>query len=248
MKLLILDAAFRDLTQTVPLKDVAAVRLGRQRSPKNHFGPTMRPYLRAANVTWHGIDLHDVKEMNFTPGEAEIYQLQPGDVLLAEASGSASEVGKPVIWRGEIEGCCFQNTLIRVRSQGSRPDYLRLIFLRAALLGQFAQAAPGVGIHHLGSSRLANWPIPLCSNDDQATLVADVERRFSLVDALQDHLRKVRQEADSLRRAILSQAFSGELVPQHPSDEAASVLLERIATERSVTPKPTRTREEGTPA
>jgi len=57
----------------------------------------MRPYLRAANVTWSGLELSDVKEMNFTEAESETYELRPGDVLVAEASGSASEVGKPAI-------------------------------------------------------------------------------------------------------------------------------------------------------
>jgi type I restriction enzyme, S subunit len=35
-----------------PLSMVAEVRLGRQRSPKNHLGDSMRPYVRAANVGW----------------------------------------------------------------------------------------------------------------------------------------------------------------------------------------------------
>jgi type I restriction enzyme S subunit len=47
----------------------------------------MRPYMRAANVTWNGLDLSDVKEMNFDPDEAMRFELQPGDLLLAEASG-----------------------------------------------------------------------------------------------------------------------------------------------------------------
>jgi type I restriction enzyme S subunit len=103
---------------TVRLDDIAEVRLGRQRSPKNHTGKQMRRYLRAANVTWNGIDTSDVKEMNFTDDEVETYRLRESDVLLSEASGSAKEVGKPGIWRGELDGdICFQNTLIRVRPE-----------------------------------------------------------------------------------------------------------------------------------
>src|SRR5438105_1410381 len=94
------------------LDAVAEVRLGRQRSPKNHVGTRMRPYLRAANVTWAGLDLSDVNEMHFTENESVTFELRPGDVLVAEASGSASEVGKPAIWRDQIPNCCFQNTLL----------------------------------------------------------------------------------------------------------------------------------------
>src|SRR5690242_19856876 len=89
------------------LQDVADVRLGRQRSPKNHSGPNMRPYLLAANVAWSGLSLNDVKEMNFSREEAERYQLREGDVLVSEASGSIGEVGKPAVWRGQIADCCF---------------------------------------------------------------------------------------------------------------------------------------------
>ena len=40
----------------------------------------------------------------------------------------------------------------------------------------------------------------------------------------------------ALRRSVLERAFRGELVPQDPSDEPASVLLDRIRAERAATP------------
>src|ERR1700722_17982699 len=84
------------------LSDIAEVRLGRQRSPKNHIGDQMRPYLRAANVGWSGLLLDDVKKMNFTDAEMKTYRLLPGDIVLSEASGSPGEVGKPALWNAEI--------------------------------------------------------------------------------------------------------------------------------------------------
>ena len=38
---------------------------------------------------------------------------------------------------------------------------------------------------------------------------------------------------DKLTQSILAKAFRGELVPQDPNDEPASVLLERIKVERT---------------
>jgi type I restriction enzyme S subunit len=239
---IVLGYSFARFVDHVPLDDVAEVRLGRQRSPKNHKGPNMTPYLRAANVTWAGLDLSDVKSMHFTPSEVVTYQLRPGDVLLSEASGSAGEVGKPAIWRGELATCCFQNTLIRVRTRAPLPEFLRLVFLHAALVGKFARAAPGVGIHHLGASRLAEWPIPVATEQEQRELIAEIEQQLSLIDNLRAAVEAAQKRSAALRRAILERAFRGELVPQDPDDEPASVLLERIRAERAAASKPTRRR------
>jgi type I restriction enzyme S subunit len=231
------------------LDEVAEVRLGRQRSPKHHFGSRMRPYLRAANVTWSGLDLHDVKEMNFTEQESATYELRAGDVVVAEASGSAEEVGKPALWRGEIDGCCFRNTLVRVRSRGVLPDYLRYFLFTEAWSGRTGRSSPGVGIHHIGAARLSAWPIPVPPLPEQRRVVAAIEEHLSRIEALEnavEHLvgrfERGRGRIGALRRAILARAFRGELVPQDPNDEPASVLLERIAAKRAASATATRSR------
>jgi len=40
--------------------------------------------------------------------------------------------------------------------------------------------------------------------------------------------KKAKVYTDKLQQSILSKVFRGELVPQDPNDEPASVLLERI--------------------
>jgi|GEM_PF-3126935 len=54
--------------------------------------------------------------------------------------------------------------------------------------------------------------------------------------------------ADALDRSTLTRAFRGELVPQDPADEPASVLLDRIRAERAAAPaKARRTSRKATP-
>lgn len=220
----------------VRLDEVAEVRLGRQRSPDRAKGEHMRPYMRAANVTWNGISLEDVKEMDFSPREFVSYELREGDILLSEASGSASEVGKPVLWRNEVDGCCFQNTLIRVRSRGPDPEYLHLHFLADARLGKFAAAGKGVGINHLGADRMSSWPTALPPLNEQRRIVAKLE-------SLQARSRRAREALDAvppllekLRQSILAAAFRGDLTKdwraKHRDVEPASELLKRIRVER----------------
>lgn len=197
-----------------PLSEVAEVRLGRQRAPKNHHGDSMRPYLRAANVTWSGLSLHDVKSMNFTDEELVTYRLEPGDIVLSEASGSPGEVGKPAIWSGEIADCAFQNTLIRVRPREHEPRFLLHYFRYQALIGRFVEHSRGVGIHHLGRARLAMWRTPVPPIREQRRIVEILEDQLSRLDAAAEGLLKTRKRIYSLERSALDTHFAkGRLVP-----------------------------------
>lgn len=192
----------------------------------------MRPYLRAANVTWRGLQLSDVKEMDFTEQESATYELRVGDLLLAEASGSPGEVGKPAQYNGEIEGCCFQNTLLRVRlPDGLSPNFYEHFFREQALNGRFAAGSRGVGIHHLGAAALSDWQVPVPPVAEQDRIVAAIEEAFSKLDAGEVGLRIVRRLLKRLRDAIFAAAVEGRLVDQNPIDTPATKLLADLGVE-----------------
>ncbi|EXI69660.1 MAG: Type I restriction enzyme EcoKI specificity protein [Candidatus Accumulibacter adjunctus] len=194
--------------QSVPLREVADVQLGQQRAPVHAADANPIPYVRAANVSWQGLDLSDVKSMGF-PNAAR-YRLAYGDILLAEASGSANEVGKPAIWRDEIPGACYQKTLIRVRCQPDRLnfEFAYYFFLHAALSGQFARLAPGVGILHLTAERMLVWPTVAPTLRIQAVVVAEVDRRLSIVREVEAEVDANLMRAQALRQAVLAKAFA----------------------------------------
>lgn len=209
-----LQGATHDLPDSVQMTlcDIADVRLGRQRSPKNHSGTRMRPYLRAANVGWDALRLDDVKWMQFSEVESKNYELRSGDILLTEASGSASEVGKSAVYRGEVVNACFQNTLLRVRCRaGVQSEFVQKYLLAEARLGRFVAESRGVGIHHLGRARLARWPISLPPVDRQDAAVARMGEAVEAVARMREATRLSSSRGRVLRRALLSVAFSGRL-------------------------------------
>ena len=63
-------------------------------------------------------------------------------------------------------------------------------------------------------------------------IVRRVGALFKKADEIEGRYKKVKAFVDKLTQSILAKAFRGELVPQDPTDEPASKLLERIRSER----------------
>lgn len=226
----ILHTALAPLDRIRRLGDVAETQLGKMLSAKARTGVGARPYLRNKNVQWGRIDLGDVLEMDFSERDAQKFSLQLGDVLVCEGG----EVGRSAIWRGGIEGCCYQKALHRVRvGDDLLSEYLVHVMRWIADREAFDPYVTGSTIKHLPQEDLRLIPIPAPTIAEQQRIVATVEEQLSLVDATLAAVESAKRRSAALRRSILERAFRGELVPQDPSDEPASVLLERIAAERA---------------
>lgn len=210
------------------------VRLGRQRAPQHHSGDHMRSYLRVANVYEDRLDLSDVMQMNFTPQEFETYELRFGDILLNEGQ-SPELVGRPAMFRGEIPNCCYQKTLIRFRAHhGIRPEFALLVFRAYLHTGRFRRSANiTTSIAHLAAERFIKIEFPVPGQKEQAEIVEQVTQKLSVLAQLERELTAQRVAAEGLRQSVFGAAFAGEIVPQDPTDEPASLLLKRIAAEHS---------------
>lgn len=68
---------------------------------------------------------------------------------------------------------------------------------------------------------------------EQKEIALRVERQVKLINALQIRVLSDLSTITTLDQSILAKAFRGELVPQDPNDEPASVLLERIRAEKA---------------
>jgi type I restriction enzyme S subunit len=208
--------------------DVGEVRVGRQRSPQHERGEHPTPYLRAANITADGLDLADVLRMDFTPDERRVYELLPGDLVLAEASGSPVHVGRPALWRAEIPGCCYQNTVIRFRPVAASAEYALLVFRHFVESGEFGRVARGVGIQHLGASRFSAMPFPLPPKAEQERIVAEAGARLAASHTQRRAVEASLARFHAMRLEIWTAAISGRLVSQNPKDEPAEALLARL--------------------
>ena len=103
------------------------------------------------------------------------------------------------------------------------PAYGRRELVRAA----YGAGKPGLNLDNLRELLIAVPPLT-----EQCRIVTEVERRLSVIEEVGMQIEANLKRAERLRQAILKRAFEGKLVPQDPTDEPASVLLERIRAER----------------
>lgn len=98
------------------------------------------------------------------------------------------------------------------------------------------------GTKRLESGVILNIAIPVAPSTEQREIVRRIESAFDKIDRLAGEAKRALALVGRLDEAVLAKAFRGELVPQDPNDEPASVLLERIRAERAAAPKPKRGR------
>lgn len=84
----------------------------------------------------------------------------------------------------------------------------------------------------LNKSRVQALSIPVAPIDEQVELVKRLALLLDRVQAAEGSVMENLERAAMLDRAVLAEAFRGELVSQDPNDEPALALLERIRAAR----------------
>ncbi|MCV0394845.1 MAG: restriction endonuclease subunit S [Rhizobiaceae bacterium] len=230
------------------LGSIGNVTGGLTKNAKRRLLPLRAKYLRVANVYANELRLTDVEEIGCTERELAKTALQNGDLLIVEGNGSLQQVGRAAIWRAEIADCSHQNHLIRFRAGDDILPEIVLFWLMSPVGRQILErfAASTSGLHTLSISKVSGLPIPQGPIEVQQAVVRKIQMAFDRADRLEAEAGRARKLLDRLESAILAKAFRGELVPQDPNDEPASVLLERIRAAGAAAPKARRGRRAST--
>ena len=161
----------------------------------------------------------------------ENHTVSKGDIIF---SSFISEKIRTVILPEYIEKAinkadCF---LVRANEEKANNKYLVYYFSTKSMYYQLDGNIHGATRPRINTSQLKVTRIPVPPIPEQHRIVAEIESRLSVCDKLEESISQSLRQAEALRQSILKKAFEGKLVPQDPSDEPASILLERIRRER----------------
>ena len=191
------------------LKRAFDVQLGKmlQPEPSNSID-TLEPYLRVANIFWHGTDLSDVKEMWFSPCEKQQYALVVDDLLVSEGG----DVGRSAIWKAELDHCYIQNAINRVRSRGTHSTHFLYYWMHTLKhSGHIDMLCNKATISHFTAEKVEAVDVVLPSPSEQRAIAAFLDRETARIDAL---IAKVQQAVERLREyraALISAAVTGKI-------------------------------------
>jgi type I restriction enzyme S subunit len=195
------------------------------------------PVLRMGNIQRGKLDWTDLKYLPRDHKEFPDLLLNEGD-LLFNRTNSFELVGKTAVCNRLDKPTSFASYLIRIRPYAMLADLLSA-YLNSPLARSWVKrvASQQVGQANVNGSKLKALGIPLPPFDEQAEMLQRLNAAFARADRLEAEAARARALLDRLEAAILAKAFKGELVPQDPNDEPASVLLDRIRAQRAAAPE-----------
>lgn len=191
------------------IADVARIISGLTKNPKRTALPRKLPYLRVANVYANELRLNDIEHIGVADSEIEKLLLQRDDLLVVEGNGSADQIGRVALWDGSITECVHQNHLIKVRFGADvLPRWALTWLLSPGGRHEVEQVSSSTsGLHTLSTGKIGRLPIPVPPLAVQRRIVAEVDRRMSIVAEVEAEVERNVVRAAAMRAASLDRTF-----------------------------------------
>jgi type I restriction enzyme S subunit len=194
------------------------------------------PHLRSSNIRSGQVAWNDLRYVT-----EETYQKymtrglpQRGDLLFT----TEAPLGE-VAFAPEKRFSLAQRMMILRPEKGFlSPGFLKYQIMSTDFQQLIRYRETGSTVTGISSRNFRPIPLRVPPIAEQHRIVAEVERRLSVVGELEKQVDAALRRAERLRQAVLKRAFQGRLVPQDPADEPASALLVRIHSSRKAAKPP----------
>lgn len=216
------------------LKRFYSVRLGKMLQPNpSNSNDQLIPYIRAANVSWAGPDISDVKEMWASPEEIINNKLEAGDLLISEGG----DVGRSCLWSNEIPLCIFQNAINRVRPRHlNSTKFLYYLMQAVKNSGWIDIVCNKATISHFTAEKVNALEIPIPNHTQQRRIAAYLDEQTAKIDRLINLRQRQMALLKEQRAALIQQAVTRGLNPNVPMKDSGLPWLGEIPAHWSIMP------------
>ncbi|MFA0050073.1 restriction endonuclease subunit S [Vibrio breoganii] len=209
-----LDGQFSAITDRMTIESLAEVK-GGKRLPKGEKlsdEETEHPYIRVADFTDKGtIDLSSIKYVSKEIHEQiKRYVISKDDLYIS----IAGTIGKTGFVPPELDGANLTENAAKLVIRDKQQldlSYLYLFTLTSDFSVQAGLATKTVAQPKLALTRLSKIEIPMCSLEEQKSLVSTIEALKSKIHDAEAVLLGKIEDLKSLKASILDSAFKGEL-------------------------------------
>ena len=184
--------------------------------------------------SWEGL-----KRLTVSDAELNDFGLEVRDIVVNRVN-SMSHLGKSALVRDLPEPCVFESNMMRLRLDLEQlmPEFCILVLTSPNGIEQLQQnAKQAVNQASINQTDVKSVIVSLPTLPEQAEIVRRVEDLFAFADRIEARLATAQKTVERLTPATLAKAFRGELVPQDPSDEPASALLEGLKSVQALAPQ-----------
>lgn len=216
-------------------KDVFEFITSGSRGWAEYYADEGKLFIRVTNLDFDTIKINSSPAKNKfvnPPQNAEgtRTKVKPNDILIS-ITGDVGMVG--LVENNFEEAYINQHVCLARPKKGFNSKFIAY-YISAKNGGRkyFDEAKKGATKSGLVLGDIKALPIPCPPHEEQVEIIKQVEQLFAFADKLESRYTKAKKMLDQLPQSILAKAFRGELVPQDPNDEPASVLLERIRKEK----------------
>jgi len=193
------------------------------------------PVIRIPNVKpLGGLDLSDLKYFPLEKTRLEKLKLHKQDVLF-NWRNAPKWIGRSATFNqsGSYVNASF---LLRLRPfQKGYSDFVSFCLNYLRISGYFmTKVEHAVNQANFNATKTRQIEIPFPPLAEQDEIIRLVDESLTIADKVEEDLVQQMDYSEKLRVSVLRKAFQGQLVPQDPTEEPASKLLERIKAEKEV--------------
>lgn len=189
-------------------------------------------FVTSENVREMKIDISEAKYVDSSFDSVQRRsKLQRGDLLTNIVGAS---IGRTAIYDFDLPANINQAVCVIRLKKGVNNRFVMYAMNSLSVLEHMHGEKVDVARANLSLQDIGDIPLMIPKPDEQDEIVRRIEILLSCADRLEEKYKAAHIRVEQLTPALLSKAFSGELVPQEPKDEPASVLLKRIRASRAL--------------